>query len=461
LIDFSEIIDKVPNYEHYMTVEELDRSSETLAKEFSEDVKLLKLGKTKGGHELTALQIGNGTHNALIHAFPNPEEPLGGLVLNYLSEALAENRQLLSELDYTWYIIKCIDPDGARWNEEYLKGPYTPLNFSLNYYRTPVFDTGEENFPYRYAGILDLNKPTPETLALMKVMTGKSFDFISSLHNMKVGGISYQVPEPCPEIYAPLQQIAKANGIFLRKRVGFMLAPGFQLAGYLTPATNYITLRAQGRSPLQEITGAYIFEYARMMNPYVFMMVPECCTWYDLRCYDDSPAGSKLRATWDYVSHSSRESTKLLVDTFKEVRSSITDRSVFYVMLEDIVEELTNPKIPVIDPDPVLTDKELDRETTVAQKTATEARIDVYRMFNIGAEIRMIDQQLRSSGSDTKLVSARDKLRSKIEEFNDVVKRRYDLRHFPLRNLVTMNTGSLLYSADYAKTRSPNAKVWV
>jgi hypothetical protein len=461
MIDFSAILDRVPSYEQYLTVDELDHNSVKLAEEHSDSVKLLRVGKTKGGHELLALQIGAGKYNALIHAFPNPEEPLGGLVLDYMAEALANNPEILRELDYTWYIIKCIDPDGAKLTQGYLKGKYTPIDFSLNYYRTPVFDTGEENFPYRYGDVIDLNKPTPETLALMKIMSGKSFDFISSLHNMKVGGISYQVPESCPEIYAPLQHLAKTNGIFLRKRIGFMLAPGFQLAGYLTPATNYITLKGQGRSPLQKITGAYIFEYARMTNPYVFMMIPECCTWYDPRCYDDSPAGSLLRETWDYAAQSSREGSKLLVDTFKEVRSSISDHSPFFVMLDDVVEEITNPKVPVIDPDPVLTDKELGRETTIAQKTATEARIDVYRMFNIGAEIRMIEHQLASSGGDSKLVAASNKLKGKLEEFNEVVTKRYDMRHFPLKNLVAMNLGSLLYSAEYAKSRTPKGKVWV
>ena len=59
----------------------------------------------------------------------------------------------------------------------------------------------------------------------MKIINGKPFDFVSSLHNMAFGfGITFQVSEPCPLLCAPFQELAKANGIFLRKRVGFMLA---------------------------------------------------------------------------------------------------------------------------------------------------------------------------------------------------------------------------------------------
>jgi len=117
----------------------------------------------------------------------------------------------------------------------------------LNYYRTPVPATGEENFPYRY-GDLDLNNPTAETIALMKIINGKPFDFISSLHNMAFGfGITFQVSEPCPLLCAPFQELAKASGIFLRKRVGFMLALGVQFGRHLTPVSNYIRFRAGGK----------------------------------------------------------------------------------------------------------------------------------------------------------------------------------------------------------------------
>jgi hypothetical protein len=167
-----------------------------MAENHPETVKRFEIGKSGNGEGIECLKIGGGNYKALVYGFPNPEEPLGGVLLEYFSKVLAEDEVLLKRLDYTWYIVKCIDPDGARLNEGYLKGPFTPLNFTKNYYRTPNSLTGEFNFPYRY-GDLDFNNPLPETKALMRIMDETTLDFISSLHNMKWGGITYEVPGPC------------------------------------------------------------------------------------------------------------------------------------------------------------------------------------------------------------------------------------------------------------------------
>jgi hypothetical protein len=110
----------------------------------------------------------------------------------------------------------------------------------------------------------------------MKIINGKPFDFVSSLHNMAFGfGITFQVSEPCPLLCAPFQKLAKDNGIFLRKRVGFMLTPRVQLGKHLTPVNNCIGFRAEEKSPLRQVAGAYVLEYVRLTNPLCFMMTPE------------------------------------------------------------------------------------------------------------------------------------------------------------------------------------------
>lgn len=150
MIDFHKILSKVPDYKRYLSVDELNKSSKALAKEHSNVVELLQLGKTKGGNEIIGLKIGSGKYNALVYGFPNPEEPVGGLVCEYFANALAENEEFLKETDYTWYIVKCIDPDGAKLNDGFIKGEPTIYNFTMNYYRSPLSKTGEECFPYRY-----------------------------------------------------------------------------------------------------------------------------------------------------------------------------------------------------------------------------------------------------------------------------------------------------------------------
>jgi hypothetical protein len=459
MIDVDSLLKHVPDYDEYLGAEELDKDSEKLAANHPKTASLIDLGKSRGGYDLRALRIGKGKHNALIYAFPNPEEPLGGLVIDYLTQALVAEDGL-AELDYTWYFINCIDPDGAQLTKGFLKGPHSPYNFAKNYYRTPVSATPEENFPYRYGNLLDLDSPTPETLALMKLMSGKRLDFISSLHIMKFGGQTYQVPGPCPEIYATLQEIARSAGIYLRKRLGDMLAPGVQFAGYFTPAANYISLYERGVSPLQRITGAYIFEYARMTNPNVFMMIPECCTWYDPQCLDDSFSGTTLSEAMQYARKVSTETNGLLFRTYKHIKSQLTVSSPFKVMIDDVVDGIENPSVNVIDPDPVPTESELGKEITVGQKFDHDCRTDIYRMFNVGAAIRMIDAQT-VKGPETKvLASAREDLSNALEVYNDALAKKYEIKHHPLKNLVAMNAASLIIAAEYAKAKNEPFRIW-
>jgi hypothetical protein len=74
----------------------------------------VKIGETGDGRPISYLKIGNGSKNALLFAFPHPNEPIGSMTVEYLSKYLAENLDTVDELGYTWYLIKAIDPDRAR-----------------------------------------------------------------------------------------------------------------------------------------------------------------------------------------------------------------------------------------------------------------------------------------------------------------------------------------------------------
>ena len=449
--EFADIIDKVPNYSYYLSYEELEDNSRALAHEHPSIVKLIEAGHSGDGRPINALRIGGGSHNVLLYGFPNPEEPLGGLVLDYLSNALASGEKFLQKMDCTWFLIKCVDPDGAKLTEGYLKGPLTPYNFSKNFYRTPNRLTGELNFPYRYGNALNLNTPMPETSALMNIISGINFDFVSSLHVMKFGEMTFEVCRPCPEIYSSIQRTAKENGIPLRKRLGDIVAPGIQLAYYMTPAANYIKMKMRGIQSLQKVTGGFSFEFARMLNPNVFMMIPECTTWFDPRCYDDRPSGSKLAETVDYVGRFFGVSRKLISDSFEKARPHLDPNSPFVQFLDEIVEDIRSPKIGVINPDPLIRKEELDTETMVSQKISTEGRADIYRMFNIGAFVKMIDYQILKHGNNSSLAAIREKLQAILDDYNRQLETTYDVRHYPLGNLVTMNLSSLLIAIEYAK----------
>jgi hypothetical protein len=131
-------------------VDELHRRSLDLVSEYPEKAGPLDLGPSTEGETIECLKIGDWRYNALVHGFPNSEEPYGGNVLDNFSRALVESDEIREELNYTWYLVKCSDPDAARRNTGFHEGPLTPLNFSLNYYRTPYSITPDGCFPIRF-----------------------------------------------------------------------------------------------------------------------------------------------------------------------------------------------------------------------------------------------------------------------------------------------------------------------
>lgn len=92
------------------------------------------------------LRIGKGKHRALLVGGPHPNEPIGIMSLEYLSQILCENTNLLENLDYTIYIIKVIDIDGYRLNQDWLKAPYTADRYIKGYFRPSAVESNIKIF---------------------------------------------------------------------------------------------------------------------------------------------------------------------------------------------------------------------------------------------------------------------------------------------------------------------------
>ena len=52
---FKRLLEEIPEYEHFLTAEELDASSRALAEAFPETVSLRTIGKTIAGRDLLCL----------------------------------------------------------------------------------------------------------------------------------------------------------------------------------------------------------------------------------------------------------------------------------------------------------------------------------------------------------------------------------------------------------------------
>jgi hypothetical protein len=182
LDDLLNIISDVPDYQVFLTVDELKAGARKLAGRYPDAVEILPVGYSRQGDPIEALKIGDGPKKALLFAMPHPNEPIGSMMLEYLSARLAEDDGLRQELGYTWYLIKCIDPDGTRLNEGWFKGPFSIGNYARHYYRPPSHQQVEWTFPVDYK-TLHFHDSLPEAQALMTLFEQIRPDFIYSLHN--------------------------------------------------------------------------------------------------------------------------------------------------------------------------------------------------------------------------------------------------------------------------------------
>lgn len=207
------VIAKVPEYQTFMTVDELDASSRRLAKAHPESVTLFELTKSRAGHPLYCLKIGEGSQNAICYGCPHPNEPIGAMMLEAFSQILAEDAELRAALDYTWYIIKSWDVDGTQLNEPWFKGPFSIHNYVRHFFRPAPKAQVDWTFPIDYKN-LHFHDTIPESKAVQDLIDRLQPSFLYSLHNSAFGGVYWYLTQPFDEnFYDALRAVAAKNGL--------------------------------------------------------------------------------------------------------------------------------------------------------------------------------------------------------------------------------------------------------
>ena len=206
-------LSKIPDYQTFMTVEELDESSRRLAAAHPESVKLFELTRSRAGYPVNCLKIGNGSQNAICYGCPHPNEPIGAMMLEAFSTIRAEDAELRQALDYTWYIIKVWDVDGTRLNEPWFKGPFSLTGYTRHFFRPAPTAQVDWTFPIDYKN-LHFHDTIPETKAVQDLIDRLQPKFLYSLHNSAFGGVYWYVTQPFEEsFYDRLREVAAKNGM--------------------------------------------------------------------------------------------------------------------------------------------------------------------------------------------------------------------------------------------------------
>ncbi len=282
-INIKKILDQVPDYKEFLTIDELDNSSKKLAEEF-DSVEIFEIGKSREGSAINCLKIGEGKKNILFFGFPHPNEPIGSLTVEFMVRYLAENPEFTKNTGYTWYLIKAMDIDGAKLNEGWFKGEFDPYKFAKNYYRPPFHEQVEWSFPIEYKK-LKFTEPTLETQALMKLMSDIKPIFNYSLHNAGFCGVYFYISEDIKPMCDEFVKLVEDEELPLHKgepetAFNVKLYPGifkglgireaydfYEEQGFII--SDLIKIGAGSHDHLQKVVGSNVFTLICEM-PYIY-----------------------------------------------------------------------------------------------------------------------------------------------------------------------------------------------
>jgi len=439
---------EIPDYKTFLTVDELNESAHQLAKRYPGVVELVLIGSSRQGTPIHAIKIGNGSKTGLMFAMPHPNEPIGSMMLEFFSNRLAEDETLRKSLDYTWYIVKCIDVDGTRLNEGWLKGPFSITNYARHYYRPPSHYQVEWSFPVDYKN-LHFNQPLPETQALMALIEKVRPDFIFSLHNSGFGGVYAYVSHDEPAYYPDFYKVVSSQDLPLHlgePEVPYATIYSKAVFEMLGVESSYDFLEKNGAPDPAAIikSGSSSYEYAcRFKRPHY--LVCEMPYFYNPSIHDTSPSDMVRRDAvmqgLDYM----RQHMAFFQQQMEAIKDFLTISSPFRDSIENQLEFY--PAYLAAQENWAKNEPTLSAVATVAEKFDNLYVNNFYELLSIGMFIRMIRAEMEVTGSRPQLEEALRVVSLKFE--NEAARLENDLNYsvIPIQKLVRVQLGAgLLYA---------------
>lgn len=443
-MNIKQIVDQVPNYKHFLTVDELDESTMKLAKEYPDVVEVFEAGRSRQGHPILCSKIGEGEKNALLFALPHPNEPIGAMTIEYLSRALAENEEFRKSTGYTWYFMKCVDPDGTKLNEEWFKGPYNIYNYTKNFFRPGSIEQVEWTFPVNYKN-LTFNDPMPETEAIMNVIKETKPEFLYSLHNAGFGGAYWYITHDYEDIYDDLREAAKRQEVALH--LGEPESPSveelspsiFRMLGieeeydYLEKYTNI--------SPEKVIDcGTSSSSYASKYNDCVTLLT-ELPYFFDEKIQDLSESNMTRREAILKNTEISLQHYNEMDKLLSNIRPHITKGNPFPLLVEQIIksgQSSIEAKRKWAD------QKEFERKAKVSEVFDNLVVSRFYNGLSIGLVARTarfeINQLLNKGSYDEEVMDVlkdvEEKAQQQLKENSEFLEEKMDYEVIPIQKLV-------------------------
>lgn len=449
---YEKLLADIPEYETFLTAEELDASSRKLAEEHPECVELFSIGKSRDGHDLLCLKIGSGKKTALMFGLPHPNEPIGTMMLEYLTKALAESPELRERFGYTLYVVKAWDYDGYLLNEGWVKGPYTITNYSTHFFRPVSSQQVDWTFPIDYKE-LHFHDVMPEAQAMMGLIEKIRPDFIYSLHNSGFGGVYwYFTKDQDHDLYEELYEAPRRQNIPIH--FGEPESPALKV---FYPAVfegggievEYDYMEKYGvKNIAEEIgSGTCSDEFANKLCGAITFLT-EMPYFYDARINDtsvsDMTRGEAIREKIDWE----RKANEKLKDALNLSMDAMDQKNPFLMAIVGSMKESgEEAQLKMIEEDPIY-----QTQATKAEKFDSVNISKFYRLLGFGMLVRANELELarvKDAEKRAKLEQGKAAAQKIYDELAVSLEQEMHYSVIPIRKLVTIQLECGLKVADY------------
>jgi len=434
-----------------MTIAELDGSSKKLAQSF-DHVDLNEIGKSREGRTIYCLKIGEGKKNALLFAFPHPNEPIGSMSLEFLSQFLAKNPEFTKKTGYTWYLIKAIDIDGAILNEGWFKGEFNPLKYAKNFYRPASFEQVEWSFPINYKK-LKFETPPPETQALMHLINKLKPKFMYSLHNSGFGGVYFYVSRGIGNLFDNLVNLVKREHLPLH--LGEPEAPYikklhdgvFQMFGI---QKQYDYVEAKGIKNPQEfiICGTSSYDYLKSIaSEENFTLVCEMPYFYHNSIGDTTLTEFERRdlrmQSLEYMKNISIHAKKI----FRHIKKFCNKSTRIYTAVEGYIR-ITRPSLE-LEINVTKTSSMYEGKATVSQAFDLNISSRYYKLLIISMIVRLCEEAISiHPEKEIEITKIKNDLEKWIEQKIKELLSDTKFEVIPIQKLVRVQIGSAFITLE-------------
>lgn len=442
-IDIRALLEKVPAYERFHTIDELYAKAHATAEKNPELASVQVVGHSTDGLPIPMVTIGEGPKSAVLFALPHPNEPIGAMLIDFLLDELIRNPELRGE--YTWHLLPSVDPDGTKLNEGWFAGPFTVSNYAKHFYRPRSAEQVEWTFPIDYK-TFKWDSPIPETKALMNALDLANPDFVYSLHNAGFGGVYYYLTPFHEASYKDLVDIPTEQDLFMSLGEPEMpwaveFAPAVFDMVSITKAYDYAEKFGSG-DPAEHINGgASSFDYMQKRNPPPAFLVTELPYFQAKEISDLTPLEETRGEIILSAIKQEEELYRVQASILTRIKPYMTRDTRFLRAVSSFTE--SGPKMLESKRQWAETAEGMNQPATKAQQ-ADELYVSVfYKLLIASMLVRAIDAQLEETPEPV-LEDARAELTSHLTAWTTMIEDNLDYEPIPIQKLVAVQLGAMV-----------------